>query len=344
MKNNKRIDELIAGYCSNDLTVDEAWELDAWLAESRRNQIYFRRRVETLSVNVSGGSEQAWTRFVSKNGPLFAVQRRGRFSRTFISHAAGFAVAAVLMLGAVIAFDPFDLMRSDDPGAVGYMASRLEYRTGRGERMDVVLPDGSTVCLNSETRLVVSEDFGENAREISFDGEGFFNIARDPRQPFIIHSADDDYTVLGTSFNLQSYSREKFAIVTLHTGCLQARVRKDVIILDPNEELQIDAENNTIAKREVNVDDSIGWINGRLVFSGLPLKDVANKLSRHFQVRINVHSDIANQQYTGVVDEETLEEALNMIAETSPRRMRITNIEGEYFLSQANPRSVHLPK
>lgn len=338
-----RIDILIAAYCSNRLTADEARELDAWLSSSRRNQVYFRKRIESHDY-ASQQAEHAWERFAAKNETLFATPRKERFGRVFMRRAAGFAAAAVLMLGAVIAFVPFDSGHISGKHAVNEFADRLEYRTGRGEKMDVVLPDGSTVCLNSETRLVVAADFGESTREISFDGEGFFNIARDPERPFIIHSADDDYTVLGTSFNLQSYAREKFAVVTLHTGCLQARVRKDVIILDPNEELQIDAENNTIAKREVNVDDSISWINGRLVFSGLPLKDVANKLSRHFQVRINVHADIANQQYTGMVDEETLEEALNMIAETSPRRMRITNIEGEYFLSQANPRPLNAGK
>lgn len=338
-----RIDILIAAYCSNRLTADEARELDAWLSSSRRNQVYFRKRIESHDY-ASQQVEHAWERFAAKNETLFATPRKERFGRVFMRRAAGFAAAAVLMLGAVIAFVPFDSGYMSGKHAVNEFADRLEYRTGRGEKMDVVLPDGSTVCLNSETRLVVAADFGESTREISFDGEGFFNIARDPERPFIIHSADDDYTVLGTSFNLQSYAREKFAVVTLHTGCLQARVRKDVIILDPNEELQIDAENNTIAKREVNVDDSISWINGRLVFSGLPLKDVANKLSRHFQVRINVHADIANQQYTGMVDDETLEEALNMIAETSPRRMRITNIEGEYFLSQANPRPLNAGK
>ena len=338
-----RIDILIAAYCSNRLTADEARELDAWLSSSRRNQVYFRKCIESHDY-ASQQAEHAWERFAAKNETLFATPRKERFSRVFMRRAAGFAAAAVLMLGAVIAFVPFDSGHMSGKHAVNEFADRLEYRTGRGEKMDVVLPDGSTVCLNSETRLVVAADFGESTREISFDGEGFFNIARDPERPFIIHSADDDYTVLGTSFNLQSYAREKFAVVTLHTGCLQARVRKDVIILDPNEELQIDAENNTIAKREVNVDDSISWINGRLVFSGLPLKDVANKLSRHFQVRINVHADIANQQYTGMVDDETLEEALNMIAETSPRRMRITNIEGEYFLSQANPRPLNAGK
>jgi hypothetical protein len=124
-------------------------------------------------------------------------------------------------------------------------------------------------------------------------------------------------------------------VVTLHTGCLQAQVWKDVIILDPNEELQIDATANTITKRAVHVDDSIGWIEGRLIFSGHPLKDVANKLSRYYQVKINIHDEIANLQYTGMVDRETLPEALRMISATSPVKLSITNIDGEYFLSRA---------
>lgn len=56
----------------------------------------------------------------------------------------------------------------------------------------------------------------------------------------------------------------------------------------------------------MRIDDSIGWIEGRLIFSGHPLKDVANKLSRYYQVRINIHEEIANLQYTGMVDRETL--------------------------------------
>ena len=73
----------------------------------------------------------------------------------------------------------------------------------------------------------------EAYRFVTEDGEAFFTISPDKNCPFIIHSANNNYTVLGTSFNLQSYARENFAVVTLHTGCLQAQARKDVIILDP---------------------------------------------------------------------------------------------------------------
>ena len=104
---------------------------------------------------------------------------------------------------------------------------------GSGSAPDIVLPDGSKVCMNSEATLTVDPGFGKATREIEFDGEAFFTISPDKNCPFIIHSANNNYTVLGTSFNLQSYARENFAVVTLHTGCLQAQARKDVIILDP---------------------------------------------------------------------------------------------------------------
>lgn len=126
-----------------------------------------------------------------------------------------------------------DVASEAGAGAEISAAQPLEYRTACGERLDIVLPDGSKVCMNSEATLTVDPGFGKATREIEFDGEAFFTISPDKNCPFIIHSANNNYTVLGTSFNLQSYARENFAVVTLHTGCLQAQARKDVIILDP---------------------------------------------------------------------------------------------------------------
>lgn len=126
-----------------------------------------------------------------------------------------------------------DVASEAGAGAEISAAQPLEYRTACGERLDIVLPDGSKVCMNSEATLTVDPGFGKATREIEFDGEAFFTISPDKNCPFIIHSANNNYAVLGTSFNLQSYARENFAVVTLHTGCLQAQARKDVIILDP---------------------------------------------------------------------------------------------------------------
>ena len=311
----KEIDRLINSYRNNALSREEAGMLAGWLEESDEHRAQFRECLAGREQPASAKAEREWARFAARNKILFAVPEgvntRRRLFRRYV------AAAAVLAAGICAVWFWQGVPAVPDAGN------------------DIVLPDGSKVCMNSEATLTVDLKFGKATREIEFDGEAFFTIAPDKSCPFIIHSANNNYTVLGTSFNLQSYAREKFAVVTLHTGCLQAQVKKDVIILDPNEELQIDATANTITKRAVRIDDSIGWIEGRLIFSGHPLKDVANKLSRYYQVRINIHEEIANLQYTGMVDRETLPEALRMISETSPVRLSITNIDGEYFLSRA---------
>ena len=332
----KEIDRLINSYRSNALSKEEAGMLAGWLEESDENRDYFRECLARRELPASAKAEREWARFAARNKILFAVPEvAGRRRSRFLRYVAAAAVVAAGVCAVWFWQRTPDVAPEAGAGAEISAAQPLEYRTACGERLDIVLPDGSKVCMNSEATLTVDPGFGKATREIEFDGEAFFTISPDKNCPFIIHSANNNYTVLGTSFNLQSYARENFAVVTLHTGCLQAQVRKDVIILDPNEELQIDATANTITKRAVHVDDSIGWIEGRLIFSGHPLKDVANKLSRYYQVKINIHDEIANLQYTGMVDRETLPEALRMISATSPVKLSITNIDGEYFLSRA---------
>ena len=327
---------MINTYQHGSLNEEEADMLAKWLNESEDHRAYFKANLARSEISASIKAEQEWAKFAARNKILFTlpnhkpVKKQNRVWPYIL-------VAAVVMVGiCAFWFWPYPSTWIKSPEKREIMANRLlKYQTTSGEKLDLVLPDGSKVYMNSEALLIVDPNFGKKTREIQFDGEAFFSIAPNKECPFIIHCGSDNYTVLGTSFNLQAYAREKYSVVTLHTGCLQAQIKEDVIILEPNEELQIDASANTITKREARVNDSIGWIDGRLIFSGNPLKDVANKLSRHYQVRINIHEEIANLKYTGIVDRETLQEALQMISETSPVRLSITNIDGEYFLSRA---------
>lgn len=332
----REIDRLIHLYRTNALAQDQAETLARWLEASEQNRNHFKRSLAEPPTPISASAEREWARFAARNKMLFAaptpVVSRGRQIRRL-----AMSVAAVLAVGICATWMWLSAPTVPIPAEAQppVVVQQVIYRTSHGERLNIVLPDSSRVCMNSDATLTVDPNFGQQTREIEFDGEGFFTITPNKACPFIIHCGSNNYTVLGTSFNLQSYAKEDFAVVTLHTGCLQAQIRKDVIILDPNEELQIDAATNTISKREVRVDDSIGWLDGRLVFSGHPLKDVANKLSRYYQVKVNIHEEITGLQYTGTVDKESLSESLRMIVATSPVKLSITNIDGEYFLSRA---------
>ena len=230
----KEIDRLINSYRSNALSKEEAGMLAGWLEESDENRAYFRECLARRELPASAKAEREWARFAARNKILFAVPEvAGRRRSRFLRYVAAAAVVAAGVCAVWFWQRTPDVASEAGAGAEISAAQPLEYRTACGERLDIVLPDGSKVCMNSEATLTVDPGFGKATREIEFDGEAFFTISPEKNCPFIIHSANNNYTVLGTSFNLQSYARENFAVVTLHTGCLQAQARKDVIILDP---------------------------------------------------------------------------------------------------------------
>lgn len=103
--------------------------------------------------------------------------------------------------------------------------------------------------LNSGAKLMLSDDFNETERRVDLDGEAFFDVARNPEKLFIVCCRDNEYIVRGTSFNVSSYVNDRFSIVTLHTGRLEARVHDDVIMLKPGDELRIDRNMNQITNR-----------------------------------------------------------------------------------------------
>ncbi len=207
---------------------------DGWRSRMKTGLIFrecLARR--ELPASAKGGAGMGAFRRPATRSCSLSPRSAGRRRSRFLRYVAAAAVVAAGVCAVWFWQRTPDVASEAGAGAEISAAQPLEYRTACGERLDIVLPDGSKVCMNSEATLTVDPGFGKATREIEFDGEAFFTISPDKNCPFIIHSANNNYTVLGTSFNLQSYARENFAVVTLHTGCLQAQARKDVIILDP---------------------------------------------------------------------------------------------------------------
>ena len=164
-------------------------------------------------------------------------------------------------------------------------------------------------------------------------------MAKNPAKRFTVCCGDDEYVVRGTSFNIVSYADDRLSIVTLHTGRLEARISEDVIMLKPGDELRVDERLNQITRQSVDVSNSISWMNdGQLRFSELPLKYVASQLAHKYDVKINVHSSIENIMYDGQIDDESLADALRLVAMTSPVPLVVTEFDGEFYVSRRSMR------
>lgn len=350
-KMNEYIKILVSKYVSGTLSDEEAVRLAKWIKMSGNNAELFRNAVRDMEKNRTTTSDavEFWNRLAKDKFSANAGSKktfRNSWAKYAGAVAAAFAVIVTVSI-LVMNIDKKDIPEQDivaeqvqtQETAAPARKESLIYTAAVGEKKTVILPDNTKVMLNSGAKLMLSDDFNETERRVDLDGEAFFDVARNPEKLFIVCCRDNEYIVRGTSFNVSSYVNDRFSIVTLHTGRLEARVHDDVIMLKPGDELRIDRNMNQITKQTVDISNSAKWRDsGQLSFSSLPLKYVANQVSHKYNVKINVHSSIEDIVYDGCLDRESLQDALRLISMTSPVELSVTEFKGEYYISKKSTR------
>ena len=117
--------------------------------------------------------------------------------------------------------------------------------TKRKSHSNVQFPDGTVVVLNENSRISYNADFGTTRREITLEGEAYFNVAKNAGAPLIIHVRNVDIRVLGTAFNVKAYPKDKNVETSLITGKVEVSLRKypqRPVLLKPNEKIEIPEE------------------------------------------------------------------------------------------------------
>lgn len=342
---------LIMKYVNGTLTDAEDVKLARWVSESAENKKLFKEEIhEVLSQGCSSAdAAEFWSAFKVRNiGAFEGIKKRKALRRW--SFWAGVASLAAVVVTIVllwpgeasvmeVSVNPQTTHMTDAP--VNVVSPKHNFRVQTvysaqlGEISKIVLSDGTKVVLNSNSKLTLSPSFNRNAREVELDGEAFFDVAKDSSKLFIIRCGAESYIVRGTSFNITSYSSDRYSVATLHEGALEARVNSDIINLVPGEQLRVDENTSTLSKHKVNVEHSTDWITtSRLVFEDTPLRQVANRLARKYQVSINVQPELGNILYTGKNDDETVEEVLRLLEITAPVPLSIKNVNGNYYISK----------
>lgn len=186
--------------------------------------------------------------------------------------------------------------------------AEIKYNTlsvPRGGEYQLVLSDGTKVWVNAESSLRYPETFGDT-RELMLTGEAYFEVAKDPARPFIVHVGDNSVEVLGTHFNVSSYEKDKL-YTTLAEGKVKVSHDGQSVILNPNEQAIIEPGISGIEIREVDAFLYTSWINGRYEFRDTQLESIVAQLSRWYDVDIRFADDsLKHKRFAGVIyrDEE----------------------------------------
>ena len=213
----------------------------------------------------------------------------------------------------------------------------IEKRVEHGEIVSLLLPDGSHLYMNSGSRVTYPEKFEGKTRQIFVDGEIYADIAKDPKRPFIINSGDVSVDVLGTTFNMKSYSDAECVEVILLEGSVRFNVldesHSNEMLMRPGNMLQYHRSTGTIDMDVFPKDKYKAFYNNRSIhFFNITLEDIATDLERLFCTKIVIlNEELAKKKYFACFgNNESLDEILNAI--NADKKISMRKKEGVIYL------------
>lgn len=202
------------------------------------------------------------------------------------------------------------------------------FATNKGQQGTVALPDGTEVNLNERSKLTYqSGNFTGKERNIIFDGEAFFRVAKDPQHAFVIHSGDINVRVLGTKFNLMTRNNDSIVTLTLVEGSVRFETIADQqnVVLKAGQQIVYNKQSHQIrVTTPENISDATAWQRKELVFRSELLCSVLKRLGENYHMKVNVTKNVPlNDKFTGVMSNANLEEDLKILEISNQLRMKV---------------------
>ena len=198
----------------------------------------------------------------------------------------------------------------------------------KGKTYQLLLSDGTRIRLNSETELIYPTRFTGNKREVTLIGEAYFEVAKNKEKPFIVKANGMEVKVLGTTFNICSYTEDRIASTTLIEGSVAVQTEDgEEQTISPSEQFTFNRNNKKTTIRTVDTELYTSWINGTYVFKNTPLEEIMTKLQRWHDFSVEFEDKALKRTcYSLIVDKETtLEHLLEIISYTSDIKLERTD-------------------
>ena len=215
----------------------------------------------------------------------------------------------------------------------GRDSKMIQYVANAGETKNIVLPDGTSVSLNSGSTLIIQDGFKASKRQVVLLGEGYFEVEKDEKKPFEITTSHLKVTVLGTQFNLKAYPEDKNILTSLDEGKVQldaAFNQAQPVFLKPGQEALLNKENGHIEVRDYALNNSGQWKDGKIIFYNNSMSEIATMLKRKFDVEIIIMDDeVKDYKFSGDFSTAELFELLGYLSAARPFHYKLS---GDYII------------
>jgi transmembrane sensor len=196
----------------------------------------------------------------------------------------------------------------------------------------VTLPDGSNVWLNHRSSLQYPVSFRGKYRTVELKGEGYFEVVHNSKIPFIVRAGEIEIKATGTTFNIMAFPEDGKIETSLISGQVELQVTKPggksipALKMKPAELAIYQTVDGEIKVRTIPDDRYFIWKDGKLVFNKEPMGEVVKKLSRWFNVEIQIKDpELFDLTYTATFEDETFPQVMELISMVSPVSYSISN-------------------
>lgn len=195
--------------------------------------------------------------------------------------------------------------------------------TPSGERVALVLADGSKVYLTSNSYLQYPTSFTGDTREVTLKGRAYFEVKKSDT-PFIVKTSDMDVLVLGTSFDVEARETSQNSSVILVEGSVKVHTNGESYLIKPDEQLKMDRSSKNTIVNSVDSKLLTMWKDGVLVVHGQNFEELVESLSSWYGVKIINRSSVSiHERFNGRFDREDIEAAMKAISISANIKYRV---------------------
>ncbi|MGM9766715.1 MAG: FecR family protein [Candidatus Cryptobacteroides sp.] len=303
--------QIIQRYFSAKTGKDTSELFEKWFSDS-----HFREQKEQalkeIWDNAEGRPDDIDEQFNILSRRIRKNRREFRIRNLLLAGSIAAGLAVPLAVAGLIA-----LRRSAVPEEIRI----VQKYAANGKTETLLLPDSTTVILNSGSTLLYPSEYNGKERTAFLSGEAIFKVARNKEKPFIVKAGDFNVRVLGTEFDLRVYPDERNVELTVNRGCVQTSGCGDNDhILRAGDRIVFDKAAGTVRAEKVEPDKYFAWKDGKLYFSSESFRNIVKKIEQRYGVEIYVATDrYDNERITAkFISGESIEELMGTLQELIP--------------------------
>ena len=321
--------ETIMRFFRNECTPEERQAVMHWVNESEEHKNFFFQWEELFHLGKADTTpdERAFQEAERKLKARIENEEE-EDEQTFSLWKKGWKYAAAIAAIVVAGFTAWHTLN-------GREGDLITVSTQAGETLALVLPDSSQVWLNENTTLTYPKAFEKGARELSLNGEAYFEVTKNKHKPFRVNSKSMNVEVLGTKFNFRSSDDGKTAEASLIEGEVKVEGNDDEgsITLSPGQKVELNLMTRQMKVSQTDATIDAVWHDNLIPLDQADVFRIADILEKLYDMDIILSPDIdRTATYSGVLQKkETIEDVLKILQNTIHINYKI--YQGSVFIS-----------